>query len=141
MVDAAGLVVEEPDACVCWINMPTFKSNSLFIRAVAHLAALIKIPSRVTTFLEMALSSSRNGSEHVAPLRAFEGESFELHTCDAGESGCSLPFSFTKADKLVRFRGAHHRPRRLRRPQVDLRNGSVVRAGEWTVLSRFFWIL
>ena len=106
MVDACGLVVEEPDACVCWINMPTFKSNSLFIRAVAHLAALIKIPSRVTTFLEMALSSSRNGSEHVAPLRAFEGESFELHTCDAGESGCSLPFSFTKADKLVRFRGA-----------------------------------
>merc|ERR1719311_588273 len=101
-----GPVVEEPDACVCWINMPTFKSNSLFIRAVAHLAALIKIPSRVTTFLEMSLSSSRNGSEHVAPLRAFEGESFELHTCDAGESGCSLPFSFTKADKLVRFRGA-----------------------------------
>ena len=106
MIDTCGLVIDGPTACVCWINLPTFRSNSLFIRGTAHLAALMKIPSRVTTFLEMTLWGSRNGSEHVAPLHPFEGESFQLHTCDNGESGCFLDFSFTKADKLVRFRGA-----------------------------------
>ena len=28
-----GLLVEDADSCTCWINMPTFKSNSLVIRA------------------------------------------------------------------------------------------------------------
>jgi len=29
-VDAVcGLLVEQPEGCVCWINMPTFKSNSV----------------------------------------------------------------------------------------------------------------
>ena len=64
------------------------------------------MPSRVTTFLEMTLASGRNGTEHVAPLRGREGESFSLSTCDIGEEACAASFSFGKASKLRLFRGA-----------------------------------
>ena len=120
------------DACVCWINMPTFKSNSLFIRAVAHLAALIKIPSRVTTFLEMLLVEPQR-LEHVAPLRAFEGESFEL------------PGSATPASRAARSPSRSPRPTSSSASgtpttvpavsaalKVDLRNGSARACGRWT---------
>jgi len=101
-----GLIIGESDSCVCWINMPTFKSGSLFIRLLARFAALVKVPSRVTTFVEMALSGSRNGTLHVTPLRSLEGEAFQLATCDIGEEACSTSFSFTKASRLRLFRGA-----------------------------------
>lgn len=101
-----GLVIEEKSGCVCWMNMPTFKSNSLFIRAIGRLAALIKIPSRVTTFVEMTMSSSRNGTEHVLPLRHLEGKSFSLATCNTHEEDCSSFFSFSKQSSLKVFRGA-----------------------------------
>jgi len=107
MENVCGLIVEEANGgCVCWINMPTFKSNSWLIRALGKLAALIKVPSRVTTFVEMALAGSRNGTLHVAPLRKLEGSSFELVTCDVGEMGCSTTFAFNKGSKLLLFRGA-----------------------------------
>ena len=103
-VDAVcGLLVEQPEGCVCWINMPTFKSNSLLIRAIAALAALVKLPSRVTTFVEMALDGSRNGTEHVLPLRQYEGSAFSLSRLEqwrelaalrpAGGSRCRLAAS------------------------------------------------
>ena len=102
-----GLVISEADGrCVCWVNMPTFKSNSYLIRMLGKLAALIKIPSRVTTFVEMALSGSRNGTQHVLPLRHLEGASFELATCDIGELACNTSFAFTEGSKLTLFRGA-----------------------------------
>ena len=108
METVCGLVIQQPHdgGCDCWINMPTFKSNSRSIRLLGKLAALIKVPSRVTTFVEMALSSSRNGSTHVAPLRPYEGSSFQLAACDIGEADCSTTFSFGPAAKLLLFRGA-----------------------------------
>ena len=107
MEHVCNIVFSEPDgSCVCWINMPTFKSNSLLIRALGKLAALIKVPSRVTTFVEMALSGSRNGSTHVAPLRGLEGASFSLATCDVGEADCNTTFGFSKGSRLLLFRGA-----------------------------------
>jgi len=107
MESVCGLVIQESQGgCVCWINMPTFKSNSYLIRALGKLAALIKVPSRVTTFVEMALAGSRNGSLHVQPLRRLEGSSFRLETCDVGEVGCNTSFSFDKGSKLLLFRGA-----------------------------------
>ena len=107
MEGVCGLVVQESDGrCVCWINMPTFKSNSYLIRVLGKFAALIKVPSRVTTFVEMALSGSRNGSTHVLPLRSLEGASFSLATCDVGEAVCNTTFSFTRGSRLLLFRGA-----------------------------------
>ena len=91
---------------MCWINMPTFKSNSLLIRFISQLAALVKLPSRVTTFVEMALDGSRNGTEHVLPLRAYEGASFSLATCDLHEADCRGTFAFDKRSSLKLFRGA-----------------------------------
>ena len=83
-----------------------FKSNSMLIRLIGKLAALVKIPSRVTTFLEMAMAGSRDGSEHVAPLRALENEAFQVYACNIGQADCSLPFSFSKSMRLKLFRGA-----------------------------------
>merc|ERR1719460_1228423 len=105
MEGVCGLVVQESDGrCVCWINMPTFKSNSYLIRMLGKFAALVKVPSRVTTFVEMALSGSRNGSTHVLPLRSLEGSSFSLATCDVGEEACNTTFSFTRGSRLLLFR-------------------------------------
>jgi len=101
-----GLVIQERDSCTCWINMPTFKSNSMMVRVLARVAALIKIPSRVTTFIEMTLSSGRNGTEHVQPLRHLESDAFSLATCDAHEEDCSTFISFPKHAELKIFRGA-----------------------------------
>jgi len=110
-IDAVcGLLLEQAEGCVCWINMPTFKSNSLLIRFIAALAALVKLPSRVTTFVEMALDGSRNGTEHVLPLRKFEGSSFALSTCDLREAECTGQFSFDKRSRLKLFRGAPATP-------------------------------
>ena len=72
---------------------------------LARVAALIKVPSRITTFVEMALAGSRNGTQHVAPLRGFESPAFSLYTCDIGETGCSSSFRFSKNAKLRLFRG------------------------------------
>lgn len=101
-----GLIIEEEGSCTCWFNMPTFKSNSLFIRAMGKFAALVKIPSRATTFLEMTLNAARDGTTHVAPLRHFEGDSFSLVACDVGQPDCSTSLAFTKSSKLKLFRGA-----------------------------------
>ena len=59
------------DSCTCWLNLPTFKSNSLFIRVLDTVAGIIKVPSRVTTYLEMALHSTRGAHDHVQPLARF----------------------------------------------------------------------
>jgi len=109
-----GLVIAQADGrCICWINMPTFKSNSLFVRALGHLAALIKVPSRVTTFVEMALSASRNGTEHVRPLTSLAGESLELAACDIAEENCATTFSFDKDSRLILFRGEPSTPHQV----------------------------
>ena len=59
----------------------------------------------VATFLEMTLSSSRNGSLHVAPLQPYAGTSFKLAACDLGEQDCSTQFSFGRSSRLKLFRG------------------------------------
>merc|ERR1712087_974074 len=74
--------------------------------SMAKFAALIKIPSRATTFLEMTLTAARDGTTHVAPLRPFEGDSFSLVACNVGQPDCSASFAFTKSSKLKVFRGA-----------------------------------
>ena len=54
----------------------------------------------------LALSSGRNGTQHVKPLRPLEGSSFSLATCDTGETDCNTSFAFTKGSRLLLFRGA-----------------------------------
>lgn len=72
---------------------------------------MVKVPSRVTTFVEMSKGSSINGTDHVLPLRhrelpgALRSASFELATCDVGETACSTTFSFGRHARLRLFRG------------------------------------
>lgn len=108
-----GLMVEHAGGsagCDCWINMPTFKSNSLFVRALSKLAALIKVPSRISTFIEMSMAGSgRDATAHVEPLRAAEAKAagrFQLFTCDLEQVDCTASFGFPKDARLKLFRGA-----------------------------------
>ncbi len=101
-----GMIIEHADSCACWLNMPTFKSNSVLIRMMARLAARIKVPARITTFAEMLSTGSRNATDHVAPLRGLEGESFSISTCDIDVADCSLSFAFGEDSRLKLFRGA-----------------------------------
>ena len=103
-----GLVLEQVDSCQCWINLPTFKSNSLLVRFLEEFAGWVKIPSRVTTYLEMFMHSTRNGTQHVLPLRKFEqvsAQNLRLVTCDQRQGDCSANFNFTKETKLLQFYG------------------------------------
>jgi len=49
----------------CWVNLPTFKSNGRAVQMLNALAALVKLPSRVTTYLEMAQGSTRTAAKHL----------------------------------------------------------------------------
>jgi len=103
-----GLVLKQTDSCQCWINLPTFKSNSLIVRLLDKFAGWVKIPSRVTTYLEMFMHSTRNGTQHVLPLRKFEkGKKYPLRlvTCNQRQSDCDATFTFTKGTKLLQFYG------------------------------------
>ena len=72
---------------------------------------MVKIPSRVTTFVEMALGGSKNGTEHVLPLRVHEAAfPLSLHACDLRQEDCAATFSFTKSARLKLFRGAPTTP-------------------------------
>jgi len=108
-----GLLVEHASAsggCDCWINMPTFKSNSFFVRTLSKLAALIKVPSRISTFIEMSMAGSgRDATAHVEPLRAAEAKGngrFQIFTCNLAQEDCGASFSFPKDASLKLFRGA-----------------------------------
>lgn len=63
-----GVAVQRVGACECWINMPTFKSHSTLGLIVSRVASLLKVPSRVTTYLEMALGASTPAGQHVLPV-------------------------------------------------------------------------
>ena len=101
-----GMLIAHGDGgCSCWINLPTFKSNSPVGRFIYdYLAPMLKIPSRIMTYFEMWQGAARLASDHVAPLRRWESEEFRLFVCDGGER-CTAEFDFGKADRLVSFRG------------------------------------
>ncbi|KAH8066993.1 FK506 binding protein [Aureococcus anophagefferens] len=63
-----GVAVQKPDGCECWVNMPTFKSRSLVADVLARVASVLKVPSRITAHLEMALGSTNPAGRHVAPV-------------------------------------------------------------------------
>merc|ERR1712196_145081 len=64
-----GLVIQHTDSCSCWLNLPPFKANGWFIDAMGKLAAFLKIPSRVTTYLEMYLKAGTTSTRYMKPLR------------------------------------------------------------------------
>ena len=65
-----GVAVQRARSCDCWINLPTFKSRTFVADLLAKVASLLKVPSRVTTYLEMALGSTNPARAHVTPVAA-----------------------------------------------------------------------
>jgi len=104
----------------CWVNLPTFKSNGLLIRFLDKFAALIKLPSRVTTYIEMAMGSTNSAKAHVKMLNArlLSGKALEgaptakLITCEHDEEssggaggGCTAEFHLGPTDQVLQFMG------------------------------------
>mmetsp|Transcript_34158 Transcript_34158/g.78917 ORF Transcript_34158/g.78917 Transcript_34158/m.78917 type:complete len:525 (+) Transcript_34158:490-2064(+) len=109
MLPVCGLVVSHSKAnkCSCWVNLPTFKSNSLFVRFLDKLAAMIKLPSRVTTYIEMFMDSERTAAMHLAPLETAtkDDPDVKLVLCEAPDFNCTAPFDFDANSRVVRFAG------------------------------------
>eukprot|EP00622_Pseudochattonella_farcimen_P004273 FR739631.1.p1 GENE.FR739631.1~~FR739631.1.p1 ORF type:complete len:271 (+),score=28.82 FR739631.1:100-813(+) len=121
MLNLCGLLVAhegnetEAGYCTCWVNLPTFKSNSWFIRVIDKFAALIKLPSRITTYVEMFMGSTRTASEHLASLKnvlesykdinPVNASSINLMTCEASKPDCALSFTLDSSSRAVQFQG------------------------------------
>lgn len=108
LMPLCGLVLQHSDHCACWINLPTFKSNSFLIRTLDRVAAMLKLPSRVTTYVELFTGSTRTATEHILPLRTFLDErhsnkAVNLVVCDDG--ACPLTVDLSDAE-LHRFAGS-----------------------------------
>eukprot|EP01047_Picozoa_sp_COSAG01_P019946 COSAG01_NODE_1123_length_11617_cov_13.832769_8_plen_1297_part_00 len=100
-----GMMIQHASSCSCWINLPTFKSDSRLARWVYDfMAPTLKIPSRVSTYLEMWLGSDTPAGAHIAPLRRFESDNFRIFACDGGPR-CTAEFNFPPASRLVQFVG------------------------------------
>lgn len=81
------------------------------------LAAALKIPSRVTTYLEMFLKAGADTADHIAPLQHLvgstnlDGSSFRLVSCDGGsqsslgKSPCGERFAFGSDTQVLQFVG------------------------------------
>lgn len=104
-----GIIVEHESSCVCAINLPTFKMNGPLMAALQKLASLLKVPSRVTTYLELFLGSETPAAKHVEVLAPFAQAGsdlrFELMTCEHDETSCGASFMFPPSSKLVQFAG------------------------------------
>ena len=113
--------------CECYVNLPTFKSRNWVGDVLARIASLLKVPSRVTTYLELFLGSDHAASKHVAPLIAGvepivrqwaleERDVFtdiRLYTCGGAATSTSeilepcpaVPVAFGVGDRVVHFSG------------------------------------
>ena len=113
--------------CECYVNLPTFKSRNWVGDVLAKLASLLKVPSRVTTYLELFLGSDHAAAAHVAPLIAGvepivrqwaleERDVFtdiRLYTCGGAATATSeilepcpaVPVAFGEFDRVVHFSG------------------------------------
>ena len=100
-------------AVSCWVNLPTFKSNGALVGALAAAAALIKLPSRVTTYLELMMGSTTGAAAHVAGLAASHNFRDDLSralgnqliACEAADPACRLTFEFGHGDRVLQFAG------------------------------------
>ena len=115
---------EDMRSCDCYVNLPTFKSRGLFVSALAKLASLLKIPSRVTTYLEMALGSTNPAESHVKSLKSYDNNdlfTFDLFTCGGAKDAQApllepcpdISFRFTQNSRVTHFNGRPATPKEL----------------------------
>lgn len=121
-----GVAAQHKDGCSCWINLPTFKSHSRTMTFLASVASLMKLPSRVTTYLEMVLGSSNKALPHVAGLKEewtqqLNTTQFRVMTCGGAKTSTSpidepcdpISFHFDDASTVVHFSGRPATPNEI----------------------------
>jgi hypothetical protein len=107
----------KPNEVSCWVNLPTFKSNNRLMQFLDKFAAVIKLPSRITTFIEMTLGSTTPAFEHMAPvLDALRDANVNddadpnsvkavWNICEHNFHDCNVKFEFGKDAKVLQFMG------------------------------------
>ena len=112
--------------CECYVNLPTFKSRNWVGDVLAKIASLLKVPSRVTTYLELFLGSDHAAAACGAPHRRCGAHrptvgargARRLHrysfytsggaataTSDVLEPRPAVPVAFGEGDRVVHFSG------------------------------------
>lgn len=134
-----GVAAQHSTSCSCWINLPTFKSHTRFMNILAKVASLMKLPSRVTTYLEMVLGSTNAARAHVSILEPWQHEflshpKFRIATCGGAKTATSTPeepceplsFEFDKSSRVVHFSG---RPANPKEVSISLWTFHLTRSG------------
>ncbi|KAJ1455766.1 hypothetical protein M885DRAFT_518940 [Pelagophyceae sp. CCMP2097] len=121
--DLCGVAAQHAGSCSCWVNLPTFKTRGSLVRLLAKAASALKLPSRVTTYVELVLGSANSAEAHVEPLRqALEdtkeqlskrGVTARIFTCGGAktqtaplEEPCgSLDIAVSTSTRLFHFSG------------------------------------
>lgn len=111
-----GLVVDHGDSCSCWINLQTFKNGGIIPSLIDWFAALIKIPSRISTYYEMTTMND-DVEGHTARLERFVTDNdengkgtFRMVKCFKDDTECNANFTFTEKSKVVQFLGRPFNP-------------------------------
>jgi hypothetical protein len=112
-----GVGTSKPGEVSCWINLPTFKSSSPLISFLDKFAALIKLPSRVTTFIEMSMANSVPAYEHITPildtLRKMDNVNSDgpnsvkakWTICEHDHTSCAVTFELGENSRVIQFMG------------------------------------
>ncbi|AEP15788.1 hypothetical protein EQVG_00379 [Emiliania huxleyi virus 207] len=107
------IIESDSDICICWGHVPIFKRGNVVSAYSKMIASLLKIPSRIATYLEMLTYKSQDISHmigHIPPNISSAGiESQDLnltlYACGADQHDCYVPFEFGKHMRLSQFYG------------------------------------
>lgn len=107
------IIESDSDICICWGHVPIFKRGNIVSAYSKMIASLLKIPSRITTYLEMLTYKSQDISHMIGhiPLNISstgiesQGLNLTLYKCGADQRDCYVPFEFGKHMRLSRFYG------------------------------------
>lgn len=110
--DICNVIIAGRDICICWGHTPIFKQSSL-IEYIKPIASLIKIPSRVSTYMEMLLyrtHSIRSLTDQLKtgdtyPHLVSHNVNLTLYECESDSPDCLVPFQFKKYMRMTYFSG------------------------------------
>ncbi|AET42486.1 hypothetical protein EXVG_00301 [Emiliania huxleyi virus 202] len=107
------IIASTSDICICWGHVPIHKRGNVVSTYSKVFASLLKIPSRVTTYLEMLAYKSQDISHIIGGIPSnissvgiqSQDVNLTLYKCGANQEDCYVPFEFDKHMSLTKFYG------------------------------------
>ena len=107
------IIASTSDICICWGHVPIHKRGNVVSTYSKVFASLLKIPSRVTTYLEMLAYKSQDISHIIGGIPSnissvgiqSQDVNLTLYKCGANQQDCYVPFEFDKHMSLTKFYG------------------------------------